>query len=357
MPYREGKNWRGKVTHKGQRYTSLHSTKSAALAWESEKRKGLKAAKTLHEGLDLLIFCSKYRIYAKRFSRKNYVEKKKLIKRLLRKWGGTMLVEDISSDMLLSYLQEQRTARSPNAANKDRKHILAMWNFGKKFVGIRDNPVSVIDKFSHDRSVQYTPPSEDVLKVLAAADRNQSVLLLAYIYTGARRSEIFRWTWVEDINLEKKAYRLGTKKTRDGSMSHEWFPMPEELHAELSWWWQNRTFKDSPYVFTDDQPGPHYGKPHTTRRRLMAGLCKRAKVKPFGFHALRRFFASRLADLGKSTNTIRRMLRHKNVATTERYIQNINNDLKGVTSGILGEKGTKAGHENEGGHADAGATP
>jgi len=79
----------------------------------------------------------------------------------------------------------------------------------------------------------------------------------------------------------------------------------------------------------------------------MLGLCKRAGVQGFGFHALRRFFASRLADMGKSTNTIRRMLRHKNVSTTERYIQNINDDLAGVTDGLFEEKGTERRHEKE----------
>ena len=60
----------------------------------------------------------------------------------------------------------------------------------------------------------------------------------------------------------------------------------------------------------------------------MRGICKRAGITPFGFHALRRFVASVLADSGKSTNTIRRVLRHKHVSTTERYIHNINDDLR-----------------------------
>jgi integrase len=78
---------------------------------------------------------------------------------------------------------------------------------------------------------------------------------------------------------------------------------------------------------------PH--KPFSERRKFLAGLCKRAGIKSFGFHALRRFVASVLADSGKSTNTIRRILRHRNVSTTELYIQNINNDLR-ETLGALG---------------------
>ena len=61
----------------------------------------------------------------------------------------------------------------------------------------------------------------------------------------------------------------------------------------------------------------------------MKGLCKRAGIKPFGFHALRRYVASVLADTHKvSAKRIQRILRHKSLSTTERYIQNINDDLE-----------------------------
>lgn len=75
----------------------------------------------------------------------------------------------------------------------------------------------------------------------------------------------------------------------------------------------------------------------------MRGLCKRAGIKSFGFHALRRFVASVLADSGKSTNTIKRVLRHKNLRTTEIYIHNINNDLKDALDGLNFEKGHDGG--------------
>jgi len=73
----------------------------------------------------------------------------------------------------------------------------------------------------------------------------------------------------------------------------------------------------------------------------MKGLCKRAGVKEFGFHALRRYVASVLADTHKiSAKTIQRILRHKNVTTTERYIQNINND-PGAVMNLLSNKETE----------------
>lgn len=105
--------------------------------------------------------------------------------------------------------------------------------------------------------------------------------------------------------------------------------MSDDVHDSLKWWWDNRTFRDSPHVFMDDQPGPHYGQPYSERRRFMAGLCDRAGVKPFGFHAVRRFVASVFADTHKiSMKKIQYILGHSNVMTTERYVYNIDKDLK-----------------------------
>jgi len=337
MPYREGKKWRAVPRYKGERLkTMLCETKREALAYEAEARKeAAKKEKKRPQGMDLMTFCSRYLDYAvSRYRPKVYDEKKAVCKRILAAWGSETLASEITTEQAQQYLDEQAIQRSSNAANKDRKNLLAMWNKGIKFFGVKDNPFTLTERRSHDRQLQYTPPSADVLKVLMVANRQERVFLDAYLQTGARRSEIFRWTWVEDINFERREYRLGTRKTSDGSMQYEWFPMSDDLYESLHWWWENRTIKESPYVFVDDQKGPHYGKPYTTRRRFLSGLCKRAGVKSFGFHALRRFVASILADSGKSTNAIRRVLRHKNVSTTELYIQNINNDLK-ETMGAL----------------------
>lgn len=125
-------------------------------------------------------------------------------------------------------------------------------------------------------------------------------------------------------------------------MSYEWLPMSDDLHNELWSWWKDRPIKDIPFVFVSTS-NRHYGQPFTTRRQFMKGLCKRAEVKEFGFHALRRYVASALADEHKvSAKTIQRILRHKSVTTTERYIQNINRNLGTVmnllSNDVKGEK-------------------
>jgi integrase len=55
----------------------------------------------------------------------------------------------------------------------------------------------------------------------------------------------------------------------------------------------------------------------------MRALCKPAGVKPFGFHAIRHLTASILAQADVPMVTIQRILRHKNLTTTERYISGL----------------------------------
>jgi integrase len=310
--------------------------------------------------MDLLDFWVKYLDHSKQHhSRKVYDEKRYLSNRFLEYFGHERLVESLTKSDIQNFLDDRAKSGSGNSANKDRKNLKALWNYGIEFESLQENPTSGTIKFRHDKKIQYTPSTEDVLRVLAAATRREKVFLLSYVYTGARRSEIFRWVWDDDINFEQGAYRLGTRKTEDGSMSYEWFPMPDELYNELRWLWNNKVpdrkyteeqaeaLKRCPYVFPNTHPHETFGKPFTQRRWFLHELCEKAEVKPFGYHALRRFFASRLKDIGKGTKTIQRMLRHQHLHTTEKYIQSLNDDLSGVTEGLLEKKAREPGTDTK----------
>ncbi|MFO7861800.1 MAG: site-specific integrase [Desulfosalsimonas sp.] len=151
-------------------------------------------------------------------------------------------------------------------------------------------------------------------------------MLSAFLYLGARRGEIFRLQWA-DIDLSDGRVRLSTRKRRDGTLEYDWLPMNTELKKQLRWWWENRSFKESPYVFVCDDPydfcREYYGKPFAKRSHFMRRLCEKAKVAPFGFHAIRHLIATRLYHMGKPLGAIQAILRHKSAATTERYLKSL----------------------------------
>ena len=55
----------------------------------------------------------------------------------------------------------------------------------------------------------------------------------------------------------------------------------------------------------------------------MKKMCERAKVKPFGFHAIRHLHASVLFNEGSELSTVQRQLRHTNPNTTARYLRSL----------------------------------
>ena len=304
MPYREGEKWRGVVKSSGERLTRLFEAKRESLNWEAETRKQRKeilASPQKQQGLDLLTLATKYLADAElSFSKKTFQAKQYLCRLVLAAWGADMQVDNITPAMVSAFINAQAATRSNDAANKDRKNLLAMWHWGMDILKIKNNPLTKeIRKKPHDRAPQYVPPTEDILRILQVANREERIFLDCYLQTGARRSEIFRLTWADDVNFERQEVRLGTRKTKDGSMEYEWIPMSSDLYESLMWWYKNRPIRDTQYVFVDTNPGAHYGQPYSTRRRFLAGLCDRAGIKQFGFHSLRRYVATCLADTHK----------------------------------------------------------
>lgn len=318
MPYKEGKKWRGVVTVAGKRYTKLCPKKGEAAEWEHKERKDLLKPKKI--GMDLFKFFQEYLDYAKdAFIKKTYSEKNNICKRLILLWGSDTDVETVTPKMCLDYLNSRKI--SNDRFNKERKNLLAMWNWGKDMLDIKSNPVAKIKKLPHDREPQYVPPQIDIMKIIAVATPEERVFLYSYLHTGARRSSIFRWTWSEDVDLKNKQVRVGSRKSKDGSMKYKWLPMTETLHSSLQWLWKHRT--DNHWVFTSKRGGPW-----TERRGFLRDLCERAEVREFGFHAIRRHVASVLATQGASLKQIGTILDHSRLSTTEGYVYNLNNDLK-----------------------------
>src|SRR4030042_2764699 len=83
---------------------------------------------------------------------------------------------------------------------------------------------------------------------------------------------------------------------------------------------------------------PLTGKHYVHRFTLMKNICERAGVPHFVYHAIRHFVASYLFDKKKvSLPVISKLLRHKNLQTTERYLQAIDPRFRDTMNLLEGE--------------------
>ena len=182
--------------------------------------------------------------------------------------------------------------------------------------------------------VRYVPPAEDINKVLLAADREDMDFILALYHTAGRTSEVLNLMW-EDVNFEQRWVRLWTRKRRGGALQEDKLAMTDTLYDVLIRRWNNRD-KTIPYVF-HNADGSRWT--YIQKRNTMKRLCQKAKVKVFGFHAIRHHVASILADSGKaSLSQIQKMLRHRRTTTTDNYIKTLDPQLRQVAN-VLDEQG------------------
>lgn len=307
----------GQVRKRGQRIERVFWTKSEAKDWESrQKRIPIEDwRKTTVTDFTLGDLAEQYLNFsASRHTRKTYEEKKAVFMRLLEIVKRTLPAADLRPKQILEYLTSQASARSGYAANKDRKNLVAAWNWGIKYHGLPQVNPCLVDRFPEERAPRYIPPEKDFWRVYRVARGQDRVMLLAYLHLGARRSELFRLTW-DDLDLDHQTARLATRKRKEGSWAYDTLPLTDRLATALLQH-RRRAKKDTSLVFADPQSGEGY----RYRLHVMKKLCVRAGVRHFGFHAIRHLTGSILASQGVPLIQIQRILRHQALATTERYI-------------------------------------
>lgn len=321
--------WKGRVQKAGQIRQKLFDTRAQALEWEAEERKA-DWSRT-DTACSLRQWAERYLDHSRKFSRGVYQRKRQAFRNLFAAThrGRPIVnandpVTSLTPGKMLAVLTIQFETRGGNAANADRKELVAAWHWGIKYLGLSQPNPCMIEKFPEKRTPRYVPPESDFWKVLEQTSGQDRVFLETYLYLGARRSEVFRLQW-EDVDFTNSRIRLSTRKRQGGSLEYDWLPMPTALQKSLQWWHENRTFRDSPFVFLCESKGTEesYGQPFKARMEFMKALCVKAGVKPFGYHAIRHLTASILYEMGQPISVIQAILRHKSPNTTAMYLRSL----------------------------------
>ena len=145
--------------------------------------------------------------------------------------------------------------------------------------------------------------------------KNAAAALRLLMVTGARRNEILNLRW-EDVDLEHDWLRL--RDTTTGSRSVPLSPTVKGLLTALP------RQPGNPWVIPGRRPGTRLSNLNESWKvvRAQAGLDD-VRIENF-----RVYFVSRAVALGVSLTTIGKLLGHRQIQTTARYVQLARNAVK-----------------------------
>lgn len=334
---KQGHRYRVKFNINGQQVVKGgFATQKEAASWEKAERKRMREQVTISQmetpttHMDFSVLSNEYLTNAEgRKMVQTIVYKKNVLRHFFGYIGVDINVNSVTKNHIIDFMRKIFDEKGPKSANRYLRELSSVFNYGINQNYFSINPCRGIEKYSVEEEERYVPPKEDVFKVLIAARPWEKEILEVFITTGARLSEILNLTW-DDVNLERNTIRFWTRKRRHGNKEARIVSMGSTLSDLLKRKWNDR---DSilNYVFINPNSGNKFRKELYSMMRFMPRLCEKAGVKPFGFHCLRHYVSTRLADSGKcSLFEIQRLLGHQRSTTTEGYLRSLTPDLQKV---------------------------
>ena len=343
MPlWKTAHGWRYQFQRNGGRHSGsgFATKKEASREQEAHKKRAENQEKTQTD-TDFLTVANEYLEFAERaFVTKTFKQKKFVIQSFL-KHIGNLPIDKITAAHLHSYLNTRSTNNNYNAHRKD---LCSLFTHAKRMMKvIQYNPCWDLNKMPHTPKEKDIPSEKELMQMILVTDpkTDERSLFLVVLHCLGRIDEVLRMTW-RDVNFEKKTITLWTKKRKGGAYEADQLPMNKDLHDILWHLWGAR--RQETWVFFNEKTGTRFNK----RPKMMKSICMRAFApqckgqqyytgKVYGFHALRHFMASYLADKKKqSAKTLQGLLRHKNIKTTEIYLHSIDGQAVSAVESIEG---------------------
>jgi integrase len=339
-----GKGWRYKFELEGKPYSGQwFPTKAEARSAREDHRKRLKQEKKKSDSppsWDFESLTLDYLQEARRKFQPKTWKYKRFVYQCFRDFAGNQPLSEITEHLVGKYLLTRPSNYNYNFHRKDLG-ALFRWAVDRGMMAI--NPCLKIDPLPAEPGDLIHITEEEWNRFLLAAGPERPFFLTVF-YTLGRVGEILRLKWA-DLDWEREEIRLWTRKRKGGQMEEDWLSLPPDLQDTLRSLYR-RPGRHPEYVFIN----PKTGRPFTQRRRLIQGVCRRAGGRIFGFHAIRHMGADWLMNNGEDLRTISRYLRHKSLATTEKYLRRRPDEgLKRAARTLQNKKPLmKAAHETSG---------
>lgn len=239
--------------------------------------------------------------------------------RQLRPTFGLKQLDQITLKDVETYKAARKRAVSGAKVNRELALLKHLFNLEIAKGRVSQNPVKGIKFFPESlrRQDKVFSPSQITLLFEAAAPHLRPILAAAF-FIGVRKGDALSLR-PEDLDFERHVVRLTVQKT-DEPLEIPMHPMLEGiLRGVLA-----SQSEPEPYVFMSTRRARKTGeRTHFVDiKNAFRGALARAGLsgQGFTFHSIRHTFASTLYRSGVPLLTVSKLLGHRSVKTTERYL-------------------------------------
>lgn len=230
---------------------------------------------------------------------------------------GDLVVADVEEGDILKL--RKALAATPTTANRALACLRKALNLAERWRWrpINSNPCRWVDHYPENKRERILS-AEEIGRLWAVMEGSQTMrtstlaLFRLLLMTGLRLGEwrLAMWSWLDEVN---HALRIPHPGSKTGARVVSLAPDAIELLAKLP--------RTSVYILPGETGGPMSG-----HQKSWAKLCKAAGIKGVRIHDIRHTVGSYAHKAGATQREIADLLGHRQLSTTERYINGIGSE-------------------------------
>lgn len=245
---------------------------------------------------------------------------------------GDCCLKDITPYQIEKYkAYRMRQGVKPNTVNRELSVLKRAFSLAIDWNMAQENPVRKVKFFRQPEPKERILSEEEEKRLIYASSEHLKPIIIAALNTGMRLGEILSLEW-NQINLGKR--EIEVIKTKSGK--NRVIPINDALFEMFS-----ILKREDDFVFLYLDPKTNEPRPIKSIKRSFSNACKKAGIEAFTFHDTRHTFASRLVERGVDLITVKELLGHSSVKTTERYTHTHKEEKKRAV-GVLVKDTVKA---------------
>lgn len=252
---------------------------------------------------------------------------------------GDMKLSQIHPKDIDDYKNIRIKQIKPSSLNRELSTLRHLFNVAKrwkKFFG--ENPVSEAGLLTVNNNVERILTWNEQQRLLEVSPPHLKNILEFALNTAMRIGEIVSLEW-DNINFTANTITIESENSKNKRT--EKIPLSStvrKLLLELK-----MKSLDSEYVFLNSENKP-YQKPDSLNNVYRTAL-KRAGIEGLRFHDLRHTAATRMIESGISIVSVSKILRHRDLKTTMRYMHPDNSLVEAVESLANYQNPNSNGHD------------